>query len=89
MKNRLKKALISQDGRCTFWFNGWWKECCVQHDYDCADAWADKSEKLRFMADAMLEACVNKQCRWMGTFMYRAIRMFLKARKKLFNKGMY
>lgn len=51
------------DFRCTCFFNGWWLNCCLEHDYACADANApkfkDKYEELRLKADLKLKKCVS------------------------------
>ncbi len=44
-------GIPNQDWRCTKFFNGDWKECCVAHDYDC---WLSRNEKERLKADKYL-----------------------------------
>lgn len=89
MEDRLKRALLNQDGRCSYWFNGWWKGCCIQHDYDCADAYVAMNENDRSNADKVLRECVNKELKGMGSIMFSGIRSFLTVRKKIFGKKKY
>jgi hypothetical protein len=49
----------SPDFRCTFFPNGWWLKACLAHDYNCADAQAQKSMKMRIEADKQLKHDVS------------------------------
>lgn len=46
------------DGRCTFFFNGNWRDCCVWHDLMCEDARLQRSAVMRLAADKELFRCV-------------------------------
>ena len=41
---------------CTLWFEGWWHECCVVHDYFYADGGTAEERKA---ADFDLYYCVK------------------------------
>ena len=49
------------DIRCTFFPDGNWMECCVAHDYGCADAECQRSAEMRLAADQGLRRCVTKK----------------------------
>lgn len=46
-----------QDGRCSYWFNGWWLNCCKLHDGLC---WLCETYEDRKDADICLRICVQK-----------------------------
>ena len=65
------------DGRCTFFFNGNWLECCVWHDLMCADAWLRRSAAMRLEADRELRRCVTAKGRpAIAAIMYAGVRLW-------------
>ena len=88
----LSKKIPGQDMRCSFWPNKLggisWKQCCIEHDYACADAKAKESEKLRKIADTQLRNCVNRILPLMGEIMYVGVRSY-NFYKKVIGKPEY
>ena len=78
---RLIQGLKNQDWCCTMWPDLNLKECCILHDYGCAEAYYEKSEKQRKYRDNKLKNCCNKKIPFMGDVMYIGIRSYLNIRK--------
>jgi len=81
--NRLKEGLKNQDWVCTMWPDLNMRECCILHDYGCAEAYYEQSEKQRKYRDNKLRKCANKKIPFMGNIMYIGIRSYLNIRKIL------
>ncbi len=80
---RFIEALKSQDWQCTLFPDGWWNNCCIEHDYSCADAlfWMDKNKRKK--ADLELRNCANKAFPLIGELMYAGVRAFNLSKKIL------
>lgn len=67
----------SIDNRCTFFPNGNWLTCCVAHDYDCADAWIQRSAIDRLIGDKKLRDCVTRKGhKYIAKLMYFGVRLW-------------
>lgn len=58
---------------CSLWPDGWWQECCVEHDmaYWCGGTWAQRKQ-----ADERLAECVaDRAGAWLGALMELGVRL--------------
>ncbi len=67
------RAFVTDE--CTLFFNGSWKECCIEHD---RAYWVGGSVKMRNKADVEFEKCVyhTSKRKTLSQTMYWTVRVF-------------
>ena len=66
-----------QDGKCTWWLQGNWQDCCCQHDIGCLIAEIKENPWRRLEADLQLARCVTmKGHPVIAVMMFVAVRVY-------------